>query len=241
MAKQEAKSAHLKLTWYGHSAFYLESAAGKCILIDPWLENPKAPAGAKDIPRVDLILVTHGHSDHIGNTVELAKRTGASVIAIHELSLYFQSVGVAGASGMNKGGTKSVNGIKITMTDAKHSGDIDVDQQLTCGGEAAGFVITFEDGYTVYHAGDTALFGDMKFIGDLYKPALALLPIGDLFTMGPREAAMACKLLKPKTIIGMHYGTFPVLTGTPSELRRHLPAEMKKRVLELTPGKPVSL
>lgn len=241
MAKRNGTQKHLTLTWFGHSAFHLQPVAGPSVLVDPWLDNPKAPAGAKDIPSVDLILVTHGHCDHIGNTVDLARRTGASVIGIHELSLYFRSVGLAGASGMNKGGTMKHDGISITMTDAKHSADIDVDQKVVCGGEAAGFVLKFQDGYTVYHAGDTALFGDMKFIGDLYKPDLALIPIGDLYTMGPREAAMACTLIKPKVIIGMHYGTFAALSGTPGELRRHLPAALKNRVIELVPGTPLTL
>ena len=241
MAKTNRTPKHLTLTWYGHSAFHLQPNAGPSILIDPWLDNPKASPGAKDITGVDLILVTHGHCDHIGNTVELARRTGASIIGIHELSLYFRSVGLEGTRGMNKGGTMTHEGVSITMTDAKHSGDIDVDQKVVCGGEASGFVLEFQDGYTVYHAGDTALFGDMKFIGDLYKPDLALLPIGDLFTMGPREAAVACRLIRPKVIIGMHYGTFPVLTGTPHELRRHLPVTMKNRVMELVPGTPVTL
>jgi L-ascorbate metabolism protein UlaG (beta-lactamase superfamily) len=239
MAKRKGKAGQLKVTWFGHSAFHLLSPGGKSILIDPWLDNPKAPAGSKEISPVDLILVTHGHGDHVGNTVEIARRTGARVIGIHELSLYLQGVGVAGVSGMNKGGTVAFDGIKITMTDAVHSAGIDGEKNVVCGGEAAGFVLTFEDGSTAYHAGDTALFGDMKLIGELYGPRVVFLPIGDLFTMGPREAALACRVLKPKAIIAMHYGTFPVLTGTPAELQRFLPPDMRKRVLELTPGSPV--
>ncbi len=227
---------YLKVTWFGHSAFLFESPSGKKMLIDPWLDNPKAPKGAKEISHVDLILVSHGHSDHIGNTVELAKRTNAKVVCIFELSLYFQRQGVQAVQGMNKGGTIDIDGIKITMTDAKHSADIDVDGQVIPGGEPAGFVVQFENGYTVYHSGDTSLFGDMRFVAELYHPRTAFLPIGGLFTMAPREAAIACRLLRPKNIVGMHYGTFPVLTGTPAELRSYLPAILRKSVLELEPG-----
>jgi L-ascorbate metabolism protein UlaG (beta-lactamase superfamily) len=230
------------LTWFGHSAFKLESPSGKIILIDPWLENPKAPAGAKEIEKVDIILVSHGHSDHVGNTIEIAKRTNAKVFSIYELCLWLQSQGVATAMGFNKGGTVDIEGIKVTMTDAKHSADIDVDGKVVaCGGEAAGFVIRLENGLSVYHAGDTSLFGDMQYVAKLHQPDVAILPIGDLYTMGPRDAALACELLKPKHIIGMHYGTFPPLTGTPQQLRKHLHTKLKKRMLELEPGKEVTL
>ncbi len=230
-----------KVTWFGHSAFLIESAAGKKILIDPWLENPKAPAGAKEISHVDLILVSHGHSDHVGNTIEIAKRTNARVVCIFELSLYFQEHGVPSVQGMNKGGSVSIEGIKITMTDARHSSDIDSDGTVTPGGEAAGFVVQLENGFTVYHAGDTSLFGDMKYVGELFKPRIVFLPIGGLYTMSPREAAIACRLLKPTWIVGMHYGTFPVLAGTPNELRQYLPPSLRKRVVELQPGTEVTL
>jgi L-ascorbate metabolism protein UlaG (beta-lactamase superfamily) len=243
MKKKRVKGSRstLQITWFGHSAFLLEPPRGPTVLIDPWLDNPRAPAGAKDLPRVDVILVTHGHSDHVGNTVEVARRTGAKVISIFELFLHFQALGVQTAEGMNKGGTIVLDGLKATMVDARHSSDIDVDGKVTAGGEPAGFVVAFEDGFTVYHAGDTALFGDMKFIGQLHAPTVALLPIGGLYTMAPREAAVACTLIRPSYIIGMHYGTFPVLTGTPAELRRHLPVNMRKRVRELVPGTPVTL
>jgi L-ascorbate metabolism protein UlaG (beta-lactamase superfamily) len=241
MKTKQPKKANLTITWFGHSAFLLKAAGGKSVLIDPWLENPKAPAGAKSVAPVDLILLTHGHSDHVGNTIEVAKRTNAPVIAIHELSLYLQQRGVASAQGMNKGGTMQVNGLKVTMVDAKHSSDSDVEGSVLPGGDPAGFVVEFENGFRAYHAGDTAVFGDMKIIADLYKPQLVLLPIGGLYTMDPREAAYACKLLKPKYVVGMHYGTFPPLTGTPAELKKHLPASMKKSVIELVPGQPTTV
>ena len=225
-----------ELTWLGHSAFKIVSPGGKTILIDPWLDNPKAPPGAEDIAKVDLILVTHGHSDHLGKTIELTRRTGARVFAIHEVSLYLKSRGVTAAQGMNKGGTISSDGIRVTMVDAKHSADISEDGKTIPGGEAAGFVIELENGLKIYHAGDTALFLDMKLIAQLYKPDTVLLPIGDLYTMGPKEAALACEWLHPKRIIGMHYGTFPALTGTPDELRKCLKPNLRKRLIVLTPG-----
>ncbi|HAL57163.1 MAG TPA: metal-dependent hydrolase [Bacteroidetes bacterium] len=231
----------LRITWFGHSAFLLESPGGKRVLVDPWLDNPKAPPEAKEIAKVDLILISHGHGDHIGNTIEVAKRTSATVVAIHEVSLFLQAKGVASIQGMNKGGTVDVGGVKVTMVDAKHSSDIDVGAEPVPGGEAAGFVIEFENGFKAYHAGDTAVFGDMKLIADLYKPHLAFLPIGGLYTMDPRAAAFACRMLKPQQIIGMHYGTFPPLTGTPSELKKWLPAAMKRRVLDLEPGRPIAI
>lgn len=229
------------ITWLGHSAFFVQSPSGKRLLVDPWLDNPQAPKGATEISDIDVILITHGHSDHIGNAVAIAKRTDATVISIYEVYLFLKKKGVSSAMGMNKGGTLSVEGLQFTMTDAKHSSDIDADGTVMPGGEAAGFVIHLENGRRIYHAGDTSVFGDMKLIGQMYKPDVAILPIGGLYTMDPEGAALACTMLKPRTIIGMHYGTFPALAGTPAELKRHLPAPMKKRVRELTPGVPVTL
>jgi L-ascorbate metabolism protein UlaG (beta-lactamase superfamily) len=241
MKSKKIKTEKLNITWFGHSAFLLRAPGGKSVLIDPWLNNPKAPPEAKSVARVDLILITHAHSDHIGGAVEVARRTGAKVISIHEISLYLQEQGVGESIGMNKGGTISVEGIGVTMVDARHSSAIDGRGAVLPGGEAAGYVVTFENEFRVYHAGDTAVFGDMKIIADLYKPDLAILPIGGLYTMGPVEAAYACRLLKPKYVIGMHYGTFPALSGTPDELRKQLPVSMKKNVLTLEPGIPFSI
>jgi L-ascorbate metabolism protein UlaG (beta-lactamase superfamily) len=234
-----ALKSKITITWFGHSAFKLESPTGRVILIDPWLDNPKAPPGAKDLTRVDLILLTHGHADHLGNTLEIARQTDARVVAIYEIGLFLQSKGLNRVEGINKSGSIDFEGIRVTMTHAQHSSGIEPGGEILAGGDPAGYVVRFENDFAVYHAGDTGLFGDMKLIGELYKPDLVMLPIGGCFTMGPQEAAYACRLLKPRYIVGMHYGTFPVLAGTPTELRRHLPAPMRKSVRELAPGVPV--
>ena len=232
----------VRITWLGHSAFRIETPGGKIVYIDPWLENPKAPPGAASAPAADLIFLTHAHADHLGNTVDLARRTGASVYAIHEVALYLQGCGVTKAVGMNISGTVTIDDISATMTAATHSGGIETGEGtpggagILGGAAPAGFVLRFENGYAVYHAGDTGLFGDMKLIGEMYRPSLVILPIGGLYTMGPREAARACALLKPKLILGMHYGTFPALSGTPAALKRALPPGLRSRVRTLEPG-----
>jgi L-ascorbate metabolism protein UlaG (beta-lactamase superfamily) len=231
----------ITITWLGHSAFHILTAENTSILIDPWLTNPKAPARAVEIFPVNIILVTHGHSDHLGETIDTARRTGAKVFAIYEMGLYLERKGVRSVQMMNKGGTVTVDGLRVSMVDAKHSSTIDDNGSLVPAGEAAGFVIRCENGQTIYHAGDTAVFSDMVLIGKLYKPDVAILPIGNSFTMGPEEAAMACQLLKPKTIIGMHYGTFPALSGTPQQLKKLLSPDLKKRVVELHPGVAVEI
>lgn len=231
----------ITVTWFGHSAFLFEPPSKKRILIDPWLDNPKAPPGAAMIEGIHLICITHGHEDHVGNAIDIARRTNAQVICNHEVGLYLKSKGLAKVRGINKGGTTEVDGIRVTMVDARHSGDLDVQDPPLPGGEAAGYVLRFENGYTVYHAGDTSLFGDMQLIGRIHKPDLALVPIGDYYTMGPRDAAYACTLIKSRTIIGMHYGTDPILTGTPELLRKSLPAALRRRVRILEVGVPAAL
>jgi L-ascorbate metabolism protein UlaG (beta-lactamase superfamily) len=230
----------ISITWYGHSAFLIRDSAGSSVLVDPWLDNPKSPIRPGDVPRPDLILVTHGHADHIGNAVEIAQRFEIPVVSIHEVSLYLGIRGVGKATGMNKGGSLEVGNISVTMTHAVHSSDIDVGGggKLQPGGAAAGFVITFPGHPTVYHAGDTDVFGDMSLIRELHRPDIAILPIGGLYTMGPREAAFAVGLLDPRWVVGMHYGTFPPLRGTPGELTKHLSAARQGIVAELQAGTP---
>ncbi len=225
--------ANATLTWLGHASFRLDTPGGKRIYVDPWLGNPKCPESEKNPERVDLIALTHGHSDHVGETVELWKRFKPKVVALVELRGWLASQGLDEdmTSSPNKGGTANVGGIKITLTDANHSSSGPNGEYL---GEPAGLVIELEDGKTVYFAGDTNVFGDMALIGRIYRPDLAVLPIGDHFTMGPREAAVALELLGAPRCVPCHYGTFPLLTGTPEELRRLAPAGVE--VVALEPG-----
>jgi L-ascorbate metabolism protein UlaG (beta-lactamase superfamily) len=227
-----------KLTWLGHATFRIETPAGKIVLIDPWvMGNPMCPPAEKEVKKVDIMLCTHGHGDHIGDAVEIAKKHNPTVVGIPELCGWLGKKGVKNLAGMNKGGTQTVADIKVTMVHADHSCGIQDGDELVYGGEACGYVVEFSSGLKIYHAGDTNVFGDMKIIRELYAPDIAMLPIGDHYTMGPREAAYACNLLQAKTVIPMHFGTFPVLVGTPSALHKLVPGV---EIMELKPGVTIS-
>jgi L-ascorbate metabolism protein UlaG (beta-lactamase superfamily) len=226
----------LSFQWFGHSTFLFRSPGGVRILVDPWITtNPACPETARTVRGVDLMLLTHGHSDHTADALLLARTTGAGVVAPYELGVWLERKGLQTVIAMNCGGTIERQGLAITMVPALHSSSVEEDGRTIDVGNACGYVIRFEDGLTVYFAGDTALFGDMRLIAELYRPSIAFLPIGDTYTMGPAQAAKACELLAVRQVVPMHYGTFPALTGTPARLRELL-APTGVQVLELQPG-----
>lgn len=226
----------LQLTWLGHASFRFDSPGGKRVYVDPFLGNPKCPEGEKQPERVDIIALTHGHSDHVGESVELINRFSATVVGQIELVgwLAGQGANVGEMPGTNKGGTREVDGIKFTMTHAHHSSSGPNGEYL---GEAAGYVVEVENGTKLYFAGDTNVFTDMQLIGRIYKPDVAILPIGDHFTMGPKEASIALELLGVSRCVPCHYGTFPLLHGTPEELSKLTDVEL----LVMQPGETITV
>jgi L-ascorbate metabolism protein UlaG (beta-lactamase superfamily) len=215
-----------RLTWFGHATFVLETPGGTRVMFDPWLTgNPKVPENTDPGP-LDVILLSHGHSDHTADVMRLAaEKKPKAIVGMLEMMDWFESHGVENGVGMNKGGSTEVEGLRVTMTDAHHSSSFqDDDGTIVYTGEPAGLVVTLENGFKIYFAGDTCVFGDMALIGELYSPDIAMLPIGDFFTMGPLEAAKAVELLGVKQVVPMHYGTFPLLPGTPQQLRDELAA-----------------
>jgi L-ascorbate metabolism protein UlaG (beta-lactamase superfamily) len=224
-----------RITWLGHATVLVETAKGTTILIDPFIaQNPKYPKDFVLPEKIDYLLLTHGHGDHISDAVPVAAKHGSTVLAIYELADYVGSKGVAKTIGMNLGGTVQLDDVAATMVEAKHSAGAQDESGTHYVGVAAGYVLTITDGPVLYHAGDTAVFGDMKLIRELYRPELAMLPIGGHFTMGPREAALAASYLAPKRILPLHFGTFPPLKGTPQELAALVDVSME--VARCEPG-----
>ena len=230
--------APLSITWLGHSTFLIGLPSGKRIVTDPWLGNPSCPPAftkCESLKPVDLILLSHGHSDHLTDVVPLARATGAAVVCIFELGEYLREKGLQNVQDMGIGGTQQVAGLSITMTQAVHSGSTNDAGRIMYLGGAAGFILRAQGVPTIYFAGDTGLFGDMKIIGEIYQPMIAFLPIGDHYTMGPDTAAIAARWLGVRQVVPMHWGTFPLLTGTPEALEGHLKGSGIE-VLKLKPG-----
>ncbi len=211
--------------YYGHSTVSFDLPGGEVVMIDPWvMGNPACPAELHQPSRIDVMLVTHAHSDHFADVLELARRHEPLVVANFEVCTWLAGQGVANVAPMNPGGSQEVAGCRVTMVRAEHSSSIETERGLIYGGVAAGYVVRLPDGYTFHHAGDTALYGDMEWTRRMYGPELGFLPIGDLFTMGPAEAARAVELLGLRQAVPIHYGTFPVLTGTPAAFESELAA-----------------
>ena len=230
-------NAEVSFTWVGHGTWKVRSAKWKEIIIDPWvMNNPVAPENLKKVEKCDLMLITHGHFDHVHDALEIAKAHKPKIVSNFEITSWLGSKGVDASTliGGNTGGTIEVDGIKVTLVHAEHSCGITDGDTIVYGGNAHGMVIEFENGFTVYFAGDTDVFGDMALIAELSKFDVAFLPIGDFYTMGPERAAKAVGLLGVKTVVPMHFGTFPALVGRPSALQKLVGSGVK--VLDIKPG-----
>lgn len=229
-----------KLTWLGHATFRITTPSGKVIIVDPWIQgNPACPEAEKKVEQADFLLVTHGHFDHIADAVEIGKKHKPKIVAIYETAAWLESKGVPNTIGMNKGGTLNLGEIEVTMVNAIHSCGITDGDKIVYGGEAAGYIIRLPGGLNVYHAGDTSVFGDMKLIAELYAPEVAMLPIGDFYSMGPKEAAHAIRLLGIRHVIPMHFGTFPALPGNPDQLRELTKGISGLEIHALKPGESI--
>jgi len=230
------------LTWLGHGTFHLVTRDGRVVLLDPWVEgNPACPNEHKSFEKIDVMTISHGHGDHMADAVTLGLKFKPTIVCNYEIHLFLQKKGVTTTSPMNKGGTQEAGGVRFTMVHAVHSSGIEDGGQVTYGGEPCGFVVTLEDGTRIYHAGDTGVHSDMALIGEIYRPDVALLPIGDHFTMSPREAAYAARMLGARVIVPAHHGTFPVLSGTPDALKAELKTlGVAAEVVPLRPGEALS-
>ncbi len=226
--------ANVSLTWLGHASFRLDGASGKRVYIDPWFDNPKFPESEREVEKIDVIAITHAHSDHVGSVMDLAKEHSPEIVCMLEFGDWLETQGIEGVQGINKGGTVDLGGVRVTMTDARHSGGR---PDGGYGGDAAGLVVEL-DGVRIYHAGDTCVFGDMQLISRIYAPDVAILPIGGYYTMDPREAAVALELLGVDRCVPCHYGTFPALAGTPAELQQLAP---NVEIIAPEPGETVDL
>lgn len=236
-----SRNLGVSITWLGHATVLYTASSGKRVLADAWVDhNPACPEASKKLPPIDLLLITHGHSDHFADCISLAEQHQPDIVTMHEIAQYLSRKGVQKVHGMNKGGTMSLHGVNVTMVNAVHSSSIREGDVLIHAGDPCGFVVEFPGGARVYHAGDTAVHSDMKLIGEIYRPEISVLPIGDLYTMSPLEASVAARMLGSRYVVPIHHSTFPALTGTPAALRDRLRDRSDIEVLELKPGETVS-